>query len=162
MTVRRGMLAGAAVIAASILVGMPPAWATGFQVTPLVADREDNAANADKQLRGPWGLAQIAGALAVSEEQQDVATMYDPASGAKASVVIRMPSGKPTGVVAIPPGSGFMVREGSASGESALVFATESGEIAGWNPDVDADNAIVASGGHGPGGGNAEGGGPWG
>lgn len=156
MTVRRGMLVGAAALAASTLAGMAPASATGFQVTSLVSDRQGNAANADKQLRGPWGIASIAGALSVSDEQEDVATMYDPTSGAKGSAVIRMPSGKPTGEVAIPPGNGFVVTEGTLSAESALVFATESGVVAGWNPNVDANNAIVGSGAHGHGGGSAE------
>jgi len=156
MTLRRNLAAGAAALALSVFAFAAPALATSFQVTALVADRQGAAANADKQLRGPWGLAPIAGALSVADEQEDVATMYDPATGAKASVVIRMPSGKPTGQVAIPAGNGFVVAEGSASGESALVFATESGVIAGWNPDVDANNAVVAFGNQGHGG-NADG-----
>jgi uncharacterized protein (TIGR03118 family) len=145
------MLAGAAVLAASVFATAAPAWATSFQVSSLVADRQGSAANVDKQLRGPWGLAPIAGALSVSDEQEDVATMYDPATGAKASTVIRMPSGKPTGQAAIPAGNGFVITEGAASGESMLVFATESGAIAGWNPIVDANNAVVAFGKHGGG-----------
>lgn len=153
MTVRRGLLAGAAVLAASVFATAAPAWATSFHVSPLVVDRQGVAADVDNQLRGPWGLAPIAGVLSVSDEQEDVATMYDPVTGAKASTVIRMPSGKPTGQAAIPAGNGFVITEGTASGESMLVFATESGVIAGWNPNVDATNAIVAVGNHGHGGG---------
>jgi uncharacterized protein (TIGR03118 family) len=153
------LLAGAAVLAVSVFAAAAPAWATSFQVSPLVADRESVAPNVDQQLRGPWGLAPIAGALSASDEQEDVATMYDPATGAKASTVIRMPSGKPTGQAAIPAGNGFVVTEGAASGESMLVFATESGAIAGWNPNVDATNAIVAFGKHGHGGGSDDHGG---
>jgi uncharacterized protein (TIGR03118 family) len=158
MTLRRGMLAGTTVLAASISAMAVPASATSFRVTALVADRQGAAANADKQLRGPWGLAPFAGALSVADEQEDVATMYDPATGAKASIVVRMPNGKPTGQAAIPAGNGFVVTEGSVSGESAVVFATESGVLAGWNPNVDANKAIVAFGGHGRADGGGHGG----
>jgi uncharacterized protein (TIGR03118 family) len=50
--------------------------------------------------------------------------------------------GAPTGVV-FSGGSGFVVANGTASGPSRFLFATEDGTIAGWSPDADATHAII-------------------
>jgi len=54
-----------------------------------------------------------------------------------------VPGAAPTGNI-FNSTSDFVVTEGSASGPSQFVFATEDGTISGWNPDVDLTHAIIA------------------
>ncbi len=62
-------------------------------------------------------------------------------------VTIPLPGG---GTGAAPTGnvfnstSDFVVTEGSTSGPSQFIFATEDGTISGWNPNVDMTHAIIA------------------
>jgi uncharacterized protein (TIGR03118 family) len=64
-------------------------------------------------------------------------------------ITIPPPSSTP-GATAAPTGnvfnstSDFVVTEGSKSGPSLFLFATEDGTISGWNPSVDATHAILA------------------
>lgn len=44
----------------------------------------------------------------------------------------------------MPSGNGFVMTGAGGSGESVFIFATEDGQIEGWNPNVDLHNAIVA------------------
>lgn len=52
------------------------------------------------------------------------------------------PFGSPTGIV-FNPTSDFVISENGKSGPAVLIFATLDGTISGWNPDVDATNAII-------------------
>src|SRR5207253_9713710 len=53
------------------------------------------------------------------------------------------PGGTPTGTV-FNPTHDFVVSKAGKSGKSFFLFATEDGVIAGWNPTVDIDNAVLA------------------
>jgi uncharacterized protein (TIGR03118 family) len=154
MSLRISLLLGVALLSTpAFAAGHRPTTPTAFQVTPLVSDRQGVAANADKDLRNPWSLALVPGGVSASDNDRDVATMYD-ATGARTAEV-KMPNGKPTGEVAVPAGNGFIVSEGTASGESALIFASQDGTLSGWNANVDVANAIQAFPLNNSGGGNA-------
>lgn len=125
--------------------------ATSFTVNPLISDQAGKAPNVDPQLKNPWGISQFPnGNLWVSDNHTGVSTIYDPVTGVKNALVVTTPGekkgrlGRPTGQVAMPGGHGFMVSGSGGSGESAFIFATEDGQIEGWNPTADLNNAIVA------------------
>ncbi|MEI9929583.1 MAG: TIGR03118 family protein [Rhizomicrobium sp.] len=117
---------------------------SAYTVTPLVSDQAGMAPNVDPNLVNAWGLAQDpTGALWVSDAGTGVSTLYDRQSGAINSLVVNIPMGGPTGIVA-PLKGGFDVSENGSSGSSIFLFDTLSGAIEGWNPGVDPNNAIVA------------------
>ncbi len=139
---------------------------TSFAVSPLIADKAGKAPNIDPDLKNPWGISQFPGGdLWVSDNHTGLSTIYDPVTGVKNALVVTTPgeksgrTGRPTGQVAMPSGHGFVVSGAGGSGESAFIFATEDGQIEGWNPTADLNNAIVAfqsnsDGGHHGGGGD--------
>jgi uncharacterized protein (TIGR03118 family) len=62
-------------------------------------------------------------------------------------VTIPLPGGGPGGAATgnvFNSTSDFVITEGSASGPSQFIFATEDGTISGWNPSVDSTHAIIA------------------
>lgn len=135
----------------SMLLSTSVLGATSFSVSPLISDQAGNAPNIDPDLKNPWGISQFPnGNLWVSDNRTGVSTIYDPVSGVKNSLVVTTPGekagrvGRPTGQVAMPAGHGFVVTGTGGSGESVFIFATEGGQIEGWNPNVDLHNAIVA------------------
>jgi uncharacterized protein (TIGR03118 family) len=149
-------LAGAAL--APGLQGQDAAASSGYVRTDLVSDVAGQAAHTDAHLVNPWGLAYIGspvnGPFWASDNASGYSTLYDGA-GAPQSTVVTVPApavnpsgapGSPTGIVANSnSGAGaFPVSEGTATGPSLFIFATEDGLIAGWDPAVDANNAIVA------------------
>jgi uncharacterized protein (TIGR03118 family) len=78
----------------------------------------------------------------VADNGTDKSTLYN-ADGTKRSLVVSIVNGAPTGTV-FNGGSGFVVSLGAKSGPAAFIFASESGTISGWNPNVDPTNSIVA------------------
>ena len=127
--------------------------ATQYKMTPLVSDQAGVAPNTDPDLVNPWGLAQAGDTLPVwvSDNGTDKSTLYNRTSGVKSSLIVNIPLGAPTGIVFVPSGTGFTISNGSTSGPSTFIFATESGAIEGWNSTVDLNNAIVAFDGSGDG-----------
>src|SRR6185312_11625987 len=118
--------------------------ATSFTVTKLVADKDGNAAHTDPNLKNPWGISQFPGGnLWVSDNANGLSTLYNPNDGTVQSLVVTIPGGKPTGQIALPPGHGFAVTDGTNSGEPLFVFASEVGKITGWSPSVNTTNAFV-------------------
>jgi len=114
-------------------------------VTPLVADQQAAAPNTDPNLVNSWGLSRDdEGLLWVADNGTDLATSYDSNTGLPTGTAIHIPMGAPTGNVYVTNGIDFQISENGKSGPAELLFDTESGAIEGWNPDVDATNAVVA------------------
>jgi uncharacterized protein (TIGR03118 family) len=125
-----------------------------YTQTNLVSDGATPAAVTDPNLVNPWGIAFNPQAFWwVADNETGVSTLYD-STGAIAPpgtpLVVNIPSpgdptggGAPTGIV-FSGGNGFAVTNGTATGASRFLFATEDGTIAGWSPDVDATHAIIA------------------
>lgn len=117
---------------------------TEFKVVPMVSDQAGVAPNTDPNLVNPWGLSQAPGnPLWVSDNGTSLSTLYDPTTGAPQSLVVAIPSDGPTGTVFVPPGTGFPITENGATDDSIFLFATESGAILGWSPNVDQTNAVI-------------------
>jgi uncharacterized protein (TIGR03118 family) len=114
--------------------------ATRYRQTNLVSNIPGLAQLTDPNLVNPWGMA--AGPttpLWVADNGADVATLYQgglkrqPVSAVP--LIVNIPGGEPTGQVFNPTG-GFVVKSGSASGPATFIFASESGNITGWNKNV--------------------------
>lgn len=122
---------------------------SGFQARNLVSDDlgANPALHQDPHLVNAWGLAFGAVSPAwVAAADSGVSTVYDGNGNALPAIqplVVTIPGGSPTGIVANPTGL-FKVRLGRARGVSLFLFASEAGNITGWAPGVDLTHAIVA------------------
>lgn len=105
-----------------------------------------HAEQIDPNVVNAWGLAFNPYAFAwVANNGSGVATLFD-GNGKPQSLVVTIPGangqpGNPTGAVFYG-GMGFVVKQGSASGPSRFLFASEDGGIAGWSPQADRTHAI--------------------
>lgn len=126
----------------------------GFLQTNLVSNL-GGAAHLDAHLKNPWGI--VHGPTTpwwVSDNNGNVSTLYDqfgnlfpPAPAGPLVVNIPAPGsttgGAPTGVV-FNGTTDFVVTDGTKSGASLFIFATEDGTIAGWSPGVNRTQAFIA------------------
>lgn len=113
-----------------------------------VADQSGNAPLADANLLNPWGLAisPSGGALWVANNNTNTATLYtgglSGAAATKASLIVSIPGGKPTGQT-FSGGSDFVVTGSGGSGPARFLFSSDRGDITAWNPTADKTNAIA-------------------
>ena len=138
----RAGIALAAVIAASLFVVVPlqAAGNNAFTVTPLVSNQAGVAAHQDPLLVNAWGLAASSSSpWWVADNETSVSTIYD-GTGAtfRPPVTIGTDQG-PTGIV-FNGSSGFQI---APNAPARFIFATESGTIWGWNPNVAANDAVL-------------------
>jgi uncharacterized protein (TIGR03118 family) len=125
-----------------------PAMAQHYKQTNLTADQAGVATNTDTNLVNPWGLSRSAGSpWWVSDNGTGLSTLYD-GTGLAKGLVVTIPTGDPEmSATGTPTGTAF----NSASPEFALatgmpaafLFVTEDGTISGWNPGVNATNAVI-------------------
>jgi uncharacterized protein (TIGR03118 family) len=124
-----GVIAAAPVNAANIQA------ANSYTVHALQSDNGVDGSTVDTNLVNGWGIAALpTSPWWVANNGTDTSTLYTGA-GAKVPITVSVPGG-PTGIVANAAGTGFVVSGGGASGPSRFIFATEAGEIRGWNPGV--------------------------
>jgi uncharacterized protein (TIGR03118 family) len=105
-----------------------------YRVTNLVSDVPGLAVNLDPNLVNAWGL--VAGPTSpwwVADNESSVSTLYT-GDGTPVPLVVLV-AGNPTGIV-FNGGPNFIVTDGTNSGPSLFMFATEDGHILGWNPAV--------------------------
>ena len=113
-----------------------------YQVRNLVSDVPGAAEHTDPNLVNSWGIAfSQFGPVWVADNGTGVATLYD-GDGNPQSLVVTIPGGKPTGIVANASGD-FIVSRDGVSGPARFLFATENGTIAAWAPNVDSTHAIT-------------------
>jgi uncharacterized protein (TIGR03118 family) len=117
-----------------------------YKVTPLTVNAGTGAPNVDANLVNPWGIARSSTSpWWVSDNGTGLSTLYD-GTGAPASLVVAIPAavsgnqGSPTGTVF----NGTQEFAIAAGKPAAFLFATEDGTISGWNPTVNATNAVIA------------------
>jgi uncharacterized protein (TIGR03118 family) len=130
-----------------------PAFAGSYTVTKLVSDIA-GAQQTDPNLVNPWGISSSpTSPFWISDNGTGLASVYvtDGTTVTNPLVVtIPPPPGSPAGTVAAPTGNvfngsgGFMVTNGTASGSSLFLFATEDGTISGWSPSVVQTQAFIA------------------
>jgi uncharacterized protein (TIGR03118 family) len=114
---------------------------TGYLQLSVAADRADAALVQDPSLIGAWGLAVNAssGNFWIADTGSGMASSYlggvtgSPFGAALPGVTV--PGGAPTGVV--PNGSaGFVVQSGASSDPASYLFASDAGDLSGWNANV--------------------------
>jgi len=117
-----------------------------YKVTNLVSDTGVGGTLEDPLLVNAWGIT--AGPMTpwwVANNATSTSTLYG-GSGAKFSIEVGV-AGHPTGTV-FNGSADFVVTSGAAHGPARFLFATEGGQILGWNPAVPppapAADAIVA------------------
>jgi uncharacterized protein (TIGR03118 family) len=122
---------------------------TFYQAHNLVSDQPGVADHTDPNLVNAWGIAFNPNAVVwVADNGTGKSTLYD-GTGEPQALIVTVPlpgnvsgASAPTGIV-FNSSSNFIVSKGPASGAAAFIFATEDGTISGWNPTVDATNAIL-------------------
>ena len=155
-TLIRSAALGVLLAIALVPLRVTPAAAQYIQKN-LVSDIAKLAERTDPHLVNSWGIAfSPTGPFSIADNGTGVSTFYDgngrpfPTSTAPLVVTIPPPADSPAGTVAAPTGvvfngtPDFVVSEGSQSGPSHFIFATEDGTISGWNPQVDPTHAILA------------------
>jgi uncharacterized protein (TIGR03118 family) len=121
-----------------------------YQQRNLVSDGFVPADNKDPNLVNAWGVAfNPFGPVWVADNGTGLSTLYN-GDGKPQPLVVQIPApagsggnGTPTGTV-FNGSNDFVVSNGTASGPSRFIFATEDGVIAGWSPAVDMTHAIRA------------------
>jgi uncharacterized protein (TIGR03118 family) len=113
-----------------------------YTVANLSSDVPGLATHTDPDLRNGWGIAEpTSGPWWVADNGTDKSTLYN-ADGTKRGLVVNVVNGSPTGIV-FNGGSGFVVSAGGNTGPARFIFASESGTISGWNPNVDLTHSVV-------------------
>jgi uncharacterized protein (TIGR03118 family) len=115
-----------------------------FTITNQVADQSGVAPVTDPLLVNPWGLSQAPGSpLWVANNGSDSSTLYNKDTFAKVPLNVAVPGG-PTGTTFVGIGNAFNISSGGTTGQTVFAFATQSGQIQGWNPTVDLTHTVVA------------------
>jgi uncharacterized protein (TIGR03118 family) len=119
---------------------------TAYLATDLVADQPGVAPITDPTLLNAWGisLSPTGGAFWVSSNGGGLSELYGGdvnGSALSQPFKVNVPGGAPTGQVFAGLAGNFLVsgvdRNGNAaSGASAFIFASESGNITGWNAGI--------------------------
>jgi uncharacterized protein (TIGR03118 family) len=120
--------------------------ATAYLATDLVSDQPGVAPVTDPTLVNAWGISlnPAGGAIWVSSADAGLSEVYSgDVNGSPISqpFKVNIPGGSPTGQVFAGLAGEFVVsgltRAGAAtSAASTFIFATETGTVAGWNPNV--------------------------
>ena len=136
-----------AVLVAALFAAMPLGAAedNSYTVTPLVSDQPGVAPVVDPDLVNAWGLAASATSpWWVADNGTSKSTLYNGNTGQKSALTVTVGADSgPTGVV-FNTGTGFVVTSGANSAPARFIFDSEDGLIRGWNPAVEATNAVVS------------------
>lgn len=116
--------------------------ATYYQAVNLVSDQAGHAKIQDTSLVNAWGIAVGVGGgnFWISDNGTGLTTLYfGDVNGSpfqRNNLVVNIPGGAPTGQL-FNSTSDFVVSDGAGhSGPAIFIFASESGQITGWNPAV--------------------------
>jgi uncharacterized protein (TIGR03118 family) len=156
----RRVLAGAVV--GALVAGLLPATAVATDPQPqipviapgsayrqrdLVSDMPGRALLLDPFLVDPWGIAMASpGRFVVANDGTSTARyLRGDVSGSPlvTNEFLTVPGGLPTGAVANPLSSGFVVSSGAASGSARFLWSSITGNIVGWNPNVPAPGSTA-------------------
>lgn len=138
-----------AIVFTLVLLMAGNAMAQHFTKTDLTANNPNiaNVPNIDPNLVNAWGMSRASGSpWWVSDQGTGLATLYD-ATGLPQGLVVTIPlpggrtgASSPTGTVFNAYNGAFELAPGQ---RSIFLFATIDGTISGWNPNVDATNAVI-------------------
>jgi uncharacterized protein (TIGR03118 family) len=117
--------------------------------TNLVSNVVGQARTTDPNLQNAWGVANAPNSpLWISDNNDGLSTLYD-GNGAIVPLVVKIPvppattpPATPTGMVWNPNSGNQFLIPNTKSG-AIFIWDTENGTIAGWNPAVNATNAVI-------------------
>ena len=135
-----------AVLVVALIAALPLGAAedNSYTVTPLVSDQPGVAPVVDPNLVNAWGLtASATSPWWVANNGTSTSTLYNGAGQKQALTVTVGTDSGPTGVV-FNSTTGFVVRSGANSAPARFIFDGEDGLLRGWNPAVEATNAVVS------------------
>ena len=143
-------ITAALLVLAGTAFAVTSAHADTYSWENLQSDIAGVAQHVDSNLVNPWGMAASSSGstIWVSDNGTGVSTLYAQ-DGTANSLVVTIPgknrreTGNPTGMVRNPT-SFFNVTLNGNSQPSRFIFVSEDGNITGWNPTLDPNNAIVA------------------
>jgi uncharacterized protein (TIGR03118 family) len=138
--------AGLATLAASLMLGGAGAAGSlvAYNVYPLVSDATvAKAPLGDASLVNGWGLsANATSPWWTANNRTNSATLYS-GVGSKNPLTVTVKGG-PTGSVANSNAADFVISQNGVSGFARFLFATQSGQLMGWSPTVNATDAVTA------------------
>jgi len=114
---------------------------TAYLATDLVSDQPGVARILDPHLINAWGisLSSTGAAFWVSSNGADLSDLYigdvNGSNLTKVPLEVSIPGGAPTGQV-FNSTTDFVVTNGTDSRPALFIFAAESGQVTGWNPQV--------------------------
>ena len=126
---------------------------TGYIQTKLVSDVPGLAPNTNRKLINPWGFSENPdGQFRVAANGTGRAILLD-AQGEReaADIIIPPPPGSPSKTISTPNGvvsnttSGFAITFNGNTAPATLLFSTEDGTIAGWNPSLSQTRAVIGN-----------------
>ncbi|HXE56222.1 MAG TPA: TIGR03118 family protein, partial [Tepidisphaeraceae bacterium] len=125
----------------------------GFVEHNLVSDIPGLAAHTDSVVVNPWGFTETPGGQFLLSDNGSGTGALFAADGTPlgAPIVIPPPSGSPAGTTSTPNGqltndtADFVITANGHSAPANLLFSTEDGTIAGFNPAVDPFNAVIGA-----------------
>jgi len=116
-----------------------------YTVTNLVSDQAGVALKQDTNLVNGWGIAASGGSpWWVADNHTSKSTLY---RGDGSIVPLVVAVDEPTGIVFNGTGL-FAVSDGTHTGSAFFIFATEGGQILGWNPTVMGGTDAILGGAH--------------
>jgi uncharacterized protein (TIGR03118 family) len=114
----------------------------GFAQVNLASDVPGLARVTDPNLVNPWGAAfSPTGPFWLADNGSGVSDLLD-GRGQPLPLVVKIPSGTPTGTV-FNGGSGFVISANGVAAPSRFLFATQDGTISGWTTLVDPTHALL-------------------
>lgn len=127
--------------------------AAGFVETNLVSDIPHFAAHTDRDLINPWGAIEtLQGQFRVAANGAGNAPLITAQGQVEGpAIFIPAPPSDPPGTASAPNGvvsnatSDFAITENHRSAPASVIFSTEDGTIAAWNPDLDQSRAVLAA-----------------
>lgn len=126
---------------ATFILGVSPAMASHYEVTPLVANLTAVAPDTDPNLINPWGLFfGPTGDFWVADNGSNLSTLYT-RDGGIVNFVISATS-NPTGAL-LNRFNDFFIG-GGINHPAQFLFATEAGTILGFNRGVNPQKAVIA------------------
>ncbi len=129
---------------------IPPGRA--YRQTNLVSDLPNVGLVQEPLLVNPWGISMTSSSpFWTANNGMSTSTLFrgdvagSPLVQNAAMPFVTIPGGLPTGTVANTGGAtDFVISSGSASGKAAFLFASITGNITGWNPNVPAAGSTQA------------------
>lgn len=125
----------------------------GFVQTNLVSDIRGVAAHTDRDLINPWGFAETPqGQFRVSANGAGNSPLFNAEGDSLGkAILIPPPLGSAPGTKATPNGavfnttSDFVITDNGRSAPATIIYSTEDGTIAAFNPKVDSKQAVLAA-----------------